>query len=105
MVKKQVVKTEDNTEQMDNIEEPIDTLIDGSDKTTVKKAVDPQVSVLNRYRVEKYGVDDAIIFERVILNEEYAGTKGVKEFVLPNGKIVYYAERQVKKYSDNVVEA
>ena len=62
------------------------------------------VNVLNRFRIEKRG-DDAVIFERFVVNEEYAGHKGVKEFLASNGKVTYYVEKQVKKYSDNVVSA
>lgn len=59
-------------------------------------------AVLNAFRVEKRG-NDAVLFERVILSPKLAGREGVKEFVSPNGKTTYYVERQVKKYSDNVV--
>ena len=56
--------------------------------------------VLNAYRIEKTD-NDAFVYERIILNENYAGMKGVKEFVMPNGKITYYTEKLVKKYSQN----
>jgi hypothetical protein len=62
------------------------------------------VKVLNRYRVEKVG-NDAHVFERIKLPNTYAGKEGVKEFEGPNGKITYYIEKLVKKYSDNVVQA
>lgn len=60
--------------------------------------------VLNAFRVEKHG-DDAFVYERIILNEQYAGMKGVQEFVSKNGKITYYTEKLVKKYSQNVVKS
>ena len=58
--------------------------------------------VLNTFRIEKRG-DDVIIFERFILDKKYAGQPNVKEFIQPNGRTTYYAEKAVKKYSDNVV--
>ena len=61
------------------------------------------MKVLSTFRIEKKG-DDAIIWERVILNKNYAGKPGVEEFKQANGKIIYYVEKQVKKYSDNVVK-
>ena len=62
------------------------------------------VNVLSRYRVEGDG-NDAKVYERVYLNENYAGKKGVKKFVTNNGKVTYYAEKLVKTYSQNVVKA
>lgn len=59
-------------------------------------------AILSRYRVEASG-DDAHIYERVILNEEYASEKGVKKFTSSNGQVTYYAEQLVKKFSQNIV--
>lgn len=68
----------------------------------VATAKENSTAILNAFRVEKRG-NDAVLFERVILSPKLAGREGVKEFVSPNGKTTYYVERQVKKYSDNVV--
>lgn len=75
--------------------------------TQVQEEVKPAMTpmVLSRYRVEKFGDNDAHVFERIRLSPKYAGTKGVKEFVSHNGRITYYTEKLVKKYSDNVVKA
>ena len=69
----------------------------------VKAAKDNSL-VLNAFRVEKVG-NDAILWERVIVPEHYAGQKGVKEFTATNGRVTYYVERQAKRYSDNVVKS
>lgn len=61
-----------------------------------------KIHVLNRYRIEKKN-DDVVIYERIIVPETYANKKGVKKFTANNGKITFYAEKLVKKYSDNVV--
>lgn len=58
--------------------------------------------VLNAYRIEKFGDRDAIVYERVVVPERYAGQPGVKEFVALNGDITYYVERKAKKFSENV---
>ena len=58
--------------------------------------------VLNTFRIEKQG-DDVIIVERFVLDKKYAGQPNVKEFTQPNGRAVYYMEKAVKNYSDNVV--
>jgi len=63
------------------------------------------IKVLSRYRVEKTADGDAVVYERVTLNKNYADKKGIKKFTTNNGKVTYYAEKQVKKYSDNVVTA
>jgi len=63
-----------------------------------------EVKILNRYRVEKVG-KDAYVFERIKLSDQYAGKEGILEFEGPGGKITYYTEKLVKKYSENVVKA
>ena len=71
--------------------------------TQTQDVAEVAVDVLSRYRIEKVGKNDAHIYERIKLSEKYKDEKGVKEFTASNGEITYYAEKLVKKYSDNVV--
>jgi hypothetical protein len=73
-----------------------------TENTQETKVVIPKV--LSKYRIEKLK-NDAILWERVTLNEEYATEPGVKTFEEQNGRITYYVEKQAKKYSDNVVKS
>lgn len=104
MAKKQSVK-EEVVEVMDNVNETV-VLDDPVEKVVeeVKKDNTSKINVLSRYRVEKVN-NDAYIYERIKVPETYAGQKNVKEFVEPNGNIIYYVEKLVKKYSENVVQA
>jgi hypothetical protein len=84
--------------------ESVEVPVQIQDTPEVQVPVTPVIRVLSRYRVEKVG-NDAHVFERIRLTDDYAGQKGVLEFNNPNGTVTYYAEKLVKKYSENVVKA
>ena len=100
MAKKQ--PKEEVVEVMDNVDETV--IIEQPVEKEVEKPKVTKIDVLSRFRVEKVG-NDGYVYERIKLPETYAGQKGVKEFVASNGTVTYYAEKLVKKYSENVVQA
>ena len=78
--------------------------VSSTEENVVNRPAPVVVRVLSRYCVKKRG-QDSYVYENVKLNKNYAGQKNVKEFVASNGKVTYYVEKLVKKYSDNVVKA
>ena len=102
MAKKQPV--EEVIEVMDSIEEVDVETHPVVEPTTKANKTTKMPRVLSRFRVENVD-NDGYVYERVIVDERLAGQKGVKEFVADNGKVTYYLEKLVKKYSENVVKA